>query len=52
MPNTKKIKSKKNATRRIIIAKNAHYKSNVPLWFKPKYIKNGRVDWTKYTKEV
>ena len=52
MPNTKKIKSKKNKTRRIVIAKNAPYKSNIPHWFDPKYIKNGRVDWVKYTKEV
>ena len=47
MPNTKKIKSK---TRRN--SKKTQNKTNIPPWYDPKYIKNGRVDWVNYTKGV
>ena len=47
MPNTKKSKSK---TRRN--SKKTQNNSIVPPWYDSKYIKNGRVDWVKYTKGV
>lgn len=48
MPTNKKSKSK---TRRIKISKSQN-KTNIPPWYDPKYIKNGRVDWAKYVKGV